>query len=79
MTTPLVTKIRRFCNFLPQIGKTGQTRFGAVITHSNGYGVTHSPKYRQYGVRTAHTLFLRSENFPMLGALEGCSKNFFAD
>jgi len=73
----MVTKIRRFCNFLLRIGKTGQTRFGAGITHSNGSIVTHFPKYRQYGVRTAHTPFLRFEQFPMLGALGGCSKNSF--
>ena len=72
-----VTKIIHFCNFLLRIGKTGKTRFGAGITHSNGSAVIHFPKYRQCGVRTAHTLFLRCEQFPMLGALGGCGKNFF--
>ena len=75
--TPTDTTIRRFCNFLQRIGKTGRTRFGAGITHTNGSTVTHFPKYRQYGVRTAHTQFSRCEQFPMLGALGGCSKTLF--
>ena len=73
---PPDTKIRRFCNFLLLIGKTGQTRFGAGNIHSNGSAVTHFPKYRQYGVRTAHTRFWRCEHISALGALEGCSTHF---
>ena len=61
---PWTPKLDAFkvCNFLLRIGKTGQTRFGARlgITHPNGSVVTHFPKCRQYGARTAHTRFLRS-------------------
>ena len=32
LSTPQVTKTRRFCNFLLRIGKMGRTRFGAGIT-----------------------------------------------
>jgi hypothetical protein len=39
----LDTKMKRFCNFLLRIGKTGQNGFGAGITNSNGSAVTHFP------------------------------------
>ena len=74
--TPRDTKIIRFCNFLLRIGATGQTRFGAGITHPNGSAVTHFPKCRQCGVSTAYTRFLRCEQISALGALEGCSISF---
>ena len=60
-----------------QEGLASGAVFGAGMTRSNGSVVIHFPKYRQYGVKTAHTRLLRSEQFPMLGALEGCSKNVF--
>ena len=33
--------------------------------------------YRHFGVRKSHALILHCEQIPMLGALEGCSKNLF--
>ena len=57
-----------FCNLLLRKGKTGQTRFGAGITHSNGSAVTHFPKYRHNSAESEpHTLgFCAANNFPCL-------------
>ena len=78
-TTPPDIKIRRFCNFLLRIGKTGpfpprprNRTFEQLCRHT-------FPGIPPVWLRTAHARFLRSEQFPtgMLGALGDCSNLFF--
>ena len=63
----------------PILSPTSGLNFGKISVKLYQDPIRPSHKYRQYGIRTAHTRFLRSPTTTTPGALEGCSRFFLAE